>query len=229
MQLKVRDVAQLLGVSDKTVYRWIKDGAIPAYKVQDQYRVSRMELLEWVTAKKIPISEEIYREPTDSDHTQSLARAIEVGGVFYRIEGSNKEAVLREVVKSMRLPEEVDREFLYRVILAREQACSTAIGEGVAIPHPRNPIVLHVTHPSITLCFLERPLEFGAMDGKPVHALFTLVSPTVRAHLQLLSRLSFALQNPGFKSVISNPGTRDVILGEARRIDELLDARVHAG
>jgi PTS system nitrogen regulatory IIA component len=111
------------------------------------------------------------------------------------------------------------------VLLSRENVCSTAMGGGVAIPHPRNPIVLHVVQPSITLCFLEHPVEFGAMDGQPVQALFTLVSPMVRHHLQLLSRLSFALHDAGFKSVITNPGTREVILGEARRLDRMLDER----
>ncbi len=125
----------------------------------------------------------------------------------------------------MRLPEGVDREFLYHVLLAREKACSTAVGDGVAIPHPRNPIVLHVTQPSVTVCFLEQPVEFGAMDGQPVRVLFTLVSPTVHAHLQTLSRLAFALQDPGFRAVISAPDTREAILREARRVDSLLDSR----
>jgi PTS system nitrogen regulatory IIA component len=225
MQLKIREVAALLGVSDKTVYRWIKAGTIPAYRIHDQYRVNRMELLEWATSQKMRVSEEIFNEPAESDDTVSLAGALDAGGIFYRLEGTDKPSVLRAIVETMRLPEGVDPEFLFRVLLSRENVCSTAIGEGVAIPHPRNPIVLHVTHPSATLCFLKKPVEFGAMDGRPVRALFTLVSPTVRHHLQLLSRLSFALHDAGFKSVIANPGTPEVILSEARRLDRLLDER----
>lgn len=228
MELKVRDVARLLTVSDKTVYRWIKEGAIPAYRVHDQYRVSRIELLEWITARKMPVSDEIFNEPTQSEESLSLARAIEVGGIHYRVEGNDKPSVLRGVVDSVHLPDGVDKEFLYRVLLAREQACSTAIGDGIAIPHPRNPIVLHVTQPSITVCFLEHPVEFGAMDGKPVRVLFTLVSPTVHTHLQTLSRLAFALQDAGFKSAISEPDTREAILREAHRLDLMLDARTAA-
>lgn len=225
MELRIRDVAQLLAVSDKTVYRWIKAGAIPAYRVHDQYRVNRVELLEWVTAHKMPVSDEIFNEPVRADEPLGLALAIEAGGVSYRVEGTDKPSVLRRVVSTMRLPEGVDTEFLYRVLLSRENACSTAIGDGVAIPHPRNPIVLHVTQPSITVCFLEQPVEFDAIDGKPVQVLFTLISPTVHTHLQLLSRLGYALQDSGFKAVISEPGTREVILNEARRIDALLDNR----
>ncbi|MBW7865384.1 MAG: PTS sugar transporter subunit IIA [Candidatus Hydrogenedentes bacterium] len=225
MELKIRDVAKLLMVSDKTVYRWVRAGAIPAYRVHDQYRVNRIELLEWVTARKMPVSEEIFNEPTHPETPLSLARVLEVGGIYYRVEGADKSSVLRGVVDNMRLPDGVDKEFLYRVLLAREQACSTAVGDGIAIPHPRNPIVLHVTQPSVTLCFLENPVEFGAMDGRPVRVLFTLVSPTVHTHLRTLSRLAFALQDPGFKSAISEPATREVILTEARRLDQMLDSR----
>ena len=45
---------------------------------------------------------------------------------------------------------------------------STAVGDGIAIPHVRNPVVLHVGRPAIALCFLERAIEYGALDGKPV-------------------------------------------------------------
>lgn len=225
MQLKIQEVAKLLGVSNKTIYRWIKAQAIPAYRVHDQYRVDRTELLEWVTARKLPVSVEIFNETQHPEAAFSLARAIEIGGVFYRVEGHDKPSVLRSIVDSMHLPEGVDKEFLYHVLLAREKACSTAIGGGMAIPHPRNPIVLHVTNPSITVSFLERPVEFGAMDGQPVRVLFTLVSPTVRAHLQLLSRLAFALHDPEFKSAIAEPATRDGILSAARRLDQALDEK----
>ena len=98
--------------------------------------------------------------------------ALEAGGVFYRVSGFDKESALREVVELLRLPEEVDRPFLLRVLLAREAIAPTAIGDGIAIPHVRNPVVLHVGRPTITLCFLEQPIEYNALDGKPVHALF---------------------------------------------------------
>src|SRR5213076_3370625 len=48
----------------------------------------------------------------------------------------------------MPLPAQVDRELLLGMLLAREALQSTGIGDGIAIPHVRNPIVLHVAHPS---------------------------------------------------------------------------------
>ncbi len=141
------------------------------------------------------------------------------GGVHYRIGGTDKASVLHGVVDVIKLPEEVDREFLYQVLLAREALGSTGIGEGIAIPHVRNPIVLHLSRPLVTLCFLEHPIDFGAIDGQPVTTLFTLISPTVRAHLHLLSRLGFALRDANFKKAVTQQSSREQIVESLRRVE----------
>lgn len=221
MQLGVKEAANLLNISEKSVYRWINQGFLPAYRVNDQYRFNRAELLEWATSRKLNVSPDIFNEPTSSGiPIPSLVESIQSGGIYYRIEGDSKSSVLRSVVEHMRLPDGVDRDFLFRVLLAREELASTGIGDGIAIPHVRNPIVLHVLQPIVSLCFLENPVEYGALDGKPVHALFGLISPTVRAHLHLLSRLSFALRDEGFKSAIVGQARREEILAEAARIEK---------
>ena len=220
MKLTVRDAAQLLNVTEKTIYRWIKQGVIPAYQISDQYRFNRAELLEWATSRKINVSPEIFAEPNGSESPPpSLSEALKAGGVHYRVGGTDKASVLHAVVDMIKLPEEVDREFLYQVLLAREALGSTGVGEGIAIPHVRNPIVLHLSRPLVTLCFLERPIDFGAIDGQPVTTLFTLISPTVRAHLHLLSRLGYALRDPDFKSAILKQASRDEILESLRRVE----------
>ncbi len=218
MKLTVKDAARLLSVSEKSIYRWIKDGVIPAYQVNDQYRFNRAELLEWATSRKIQVSPDIFQEPEGDDAPPpSLTEALRTGGVHYRIGGHDKPGVLHSVVEVMKLPEEVDREFLYQVLLAREALGSTGIGDGIAIPHVRNPIVLHLSRPLVALCFLENPVEFGAMDHQPVTTLFTLVSPTIRAHLQLLSQLSFALRDSAFKQAVLSQASREDILASLQK------------
>jgi PTS system nitrogen regulatory IIA component len=71
----------------------------------------------------------------------------------------------------------------------------------------------------VTLCFLEHPVDFGALDGQPVTTLFTLISPTVRAHLYLLSRLGFALRDPDFKKAVIQQASREQILEALRRVE----------
>jgi PTS system nitrogen regulatory IIA component len=220
MQLGVRDVAGLFNVSEKTVYRWVKQRKLPVYRVNEQYRFSRAELLEWATATRTNVTPQIMHEPQEERVPQpKLHEALQEGGVHYRVCGSDKASVLREVVNIMRLPEEVDRGYLYEVLLAREALGSTGVGDGIAIPHVRNPIVLHIARPMIAVCFLEQQVDFGALDGRPVGILFTLISPTVRAHLSLLSKLAFALRDPGFNYVITRHGSRQEIYEEACRIE----------
>jgi PTS system nitrogen regulatory IIA component len=221
MQLSVRDVAKLLNVNEKTVYRWVQSGNLPAYRLNNHYRFNRAELLEWATSHKVNFSIDILQEfESQSMPPAGLSEALMAGSIHYRVGGTNKESALAAVVELMRLPEEVDKKFLLQVLLAREAMASTGIGDGIAIPHVRNPIVLHVPGPMATLCFLEKPIDFAALDNKPVNCLFTLVSPTVRAHLYLLSRLAFALRDTGFKDVITRQGTREEILAEVCRVEK---------
>ncbi len=220
MNLNVRDVAKLLNVSERTIYRWIDQGTLPVYRIGDQFKFNRTELLEWATSRRLNVSAELFAEPeTAVGEPCRLSQALRAGGIFYRIDGRDKAAALRSVVEVLRVPDDVDRDFLYQVLLARESLGSTGIGDGIAIPHVRNPVVLQVTQPTVTLCFLEHPIDFGAMDGQPVHTLFTLISPTVRSHLRMLSLLSFALREPSFKRILKQQDSRDAILAEVERIE----------
>jgi PTS system nitrogen regulatory IIA component len=179
-----------------------------------------VEVLEWATSQQIKVSAEIFNHLEEEGAPfPSFAAALETGGIFYHLADSSKETALRALVEVMPLPEGIDRQLLLHLLLAREALASTAIGDGIAIPHVRSPIVLHVPCPQITLCFLEKPIDFGALDGEPVHILFSLVSPTVRAHLHLLSELSHALHDSQFKRVVITRGSREEILQEARRVE----------
>ena len=223
VQLSVKDAATILNVTEKTVYRWIKQEIIPCYRINEQLRFNRTELLEWATSRRIPVHPDIFKEPeTNATPLPSLTEALKAGGVAYRIEGTDPASVLKSIVSVLMLQEEVDRDFLYEVLLARETLGSTGIGDGIAIPHVRNPVVLHVTKPTVTLCFLENPIDFKAIDGKPVNILFTLISPSVRAHLHLLSRLGFVLHNPEFKALLHRQASREELVTGLAAAEALL-------
>jgi nitrogen PTS system EIIA component len=226
MNLGVKEVAALMNVSENTVYRWIRDSKLPAFRVNEQYRFNRAELLEWATSRRLNVSAELFAEPADGrSPAVSLADALRAGGVHYRVAGADKAAALKSAIDVMPLPDEVDRGFLLKVLQARESLGSTGIGDGIAIPHVRNPIVMHVAKPRVSLCFLEHPVDFDSIDGKPVHTLFVIVSPTVSGHLSLLARLGFALRHPGFASAIASRGTQEEILTQASALDSSVPRR----
>jgi nitrogen PTS system EIIA component len=220
MQLSIRDLTKLLNVEESTVSRWIKQRGLPTHQVGGQYRVNRAELLEWATANNVRVSLELFDHlEADARPVPSLVEALEIGGIHYALQETNKPQALRALVQVLPLPEDVDRELLLRLFLAREASASTAIGDGIAIPHVRNPIVLHVAQPAVTLAFLSQPIDFGALDRKPVHVLFSIISPTNRCHLQLLSRLSFALHDSKLRQALARHAAREEIVQEMHRVE----------
>jgi PTS system nitrogen regulatory IIA component len=226
MNLSVKDAARLLSVSEKTIYRWIKQEIVPAYRIHEQYRFNRAELLEWATSRRISMSPEILQEPElDASPLPSLGDALEAGGIFYRLEGGTRDEAMGNVVAHLRLPDEIDRDYLLQVLIARERLASTAVGGGIAIPHPRNPALLQVTRPTVTLGFLENPIDFHSLDGQPVMILFTLITPTLRSHLHLLSKLGFVLRDRGFRKVLEREGSREEILRVLRRMEKSLSEK----
>lgn len=219
MELKVRDVAKLLKVTEDTVYNWIEHGMIPAHKLHDQYRFNRAELLEWATRRNITLAPELFQEANaDEANLPTVYDALESGGIYYGIKGSKKSVILQTVVEKLPLLKEKDREFVLNGLLAREALASTGVGEGIAIPHVRNPIVLNVQSSLVSLCFLEKPVDFESLDGKPVQCLFTLISPTIRTHLHLLSNLAFVLRDSQFKKLLLQQAKADELLKRVREI-----------
>jgi len=190
VQLTVTEVSKLLGVSEGTVRRWIRDRGLPAIEFNEQYRLNRIDLLVWAQANRVPVPGHAFTHDVPGE--VSLSSALLRGGIHRNVPGSDRAQVLQAAVERVPLPAEVDRRLLLDMIVAREALGATGIGHGIAIPHARYPIVVP-TEPMLGLCFLATPVDFGALDGVPVIALFVLAAPTVRTHLGILSRLAAAL------------------------------------
>lgn len=230
MQLTPRDAARLLGVSDSTLQRWLKSGELPATRVNDSFRLNRIDVLEFAAARNLPISADLLAElETDTQALPSLADAVRAGGVHHVISGTDKSSTLREVVERLPLPRPGDRELLHRVLLAREALGSTGLGDGIAIPHARNPIVLRISRPEVAICYLDRPVDFGAMDGKPVHTLVTIVTPSTRVHLHLLAVVAAALHDPAVRSRLEARAGAEELLPELARVEAAIAAQRGGG
>jgi PTS system nitrogen regulatory IIA component len=89
-------------------------------------------------------------------------------------------------------------EDLSRVLTDREELASTAIGEGVAVPHGKMRAV-----DGIVACLgrSRRGIDFGSMDGQPTHLFFVMVAPesSTGAHLKALARISRVFKDGQFR------------------------------
>lgn len=213
MQLTLRQAAAYLGIKESVARQWIAERALPVHKVNERLYLNGVELWEWAIENGVSVSrsllDHVRRAP---DEVPPLATLLRVGGIFHDIPGAVKRDVLRELVARLPLPPEQDRATLLSVLEAREAMGSTGIGDGIAIPHVRNPIVMHVDHPFVTLGLLRHPVEFDAIDGKPVHAMFIVVSPTVPVHLRILAQLGFVLRDGVLRDMLRRRVSADETL-----------------
>lgn len=222
MQLTVRQAAAYFGVDDQTVRRWIAERDLPVHRANERLHLNAIEIWEWAIEHGVPVSRRLLddarRKP---EHVPPLSELLERGGVHRDIPAAAgaKGGVLAGVVAGLPLPPEVDRDFLLTVLEAREAMGSTGIGDGIAIPHVRNPILLHVKRPFVSLFLLEHPVDFGAIDGKPVHALFVVVAPSVPVHLRVLAQLGHVLRDAGLRALLAERASAERILGRVRELE----------
>ena len=230
MQLDLRDASRFLGVDEGTLYRWARRDEIPARLVHDQYRFDHIDLLEFASARGIKVSPEMLAEPDSRGQAMpSLSGAVRAGGVHHDVPGVDKATVLRAVVDLLPLPGNVDPGFLYQMLLAREQLGSTGFGHGIAIPHARDPVVLRVAAPAVAVSYLAAPVDFEAIDGKPVHTLFTMVSPSVRVHLHLLALLATALRDLDVLAAVTARAPEPELIEALARVETSLPQRRGGG
>lgn len=115
------------------------------------------------------------------------------------LQATDKRGILEELATYMAgRHARIDRAILSKVLIEREQLASTAIGEGVAIPHGKLGSV-----GEIVACLGRAPtgVEFDSMDGQPTYLFFVLVAPesSTGAHLKALARISRVFKDPEFR------------------------------
>lgn len=213
MQLTVREAATYLGITETAARRWISERGLPVHHVNERLYLNAVELWEWAVENGVPVSRRLLEHARQApDEVPALSELLRAGGIHYDVEAPDKASVLRAFVNRLPLPPEQNRDALLSVLEAREAMGSTGIGDGIAIPHVRNPIVLHVDHPFVTLCLLRHPVDFDAIDGKPVHTVFIVVSPTVPVHLRILGQLGFVLRDPELRRMLHDRASSTELL-----------------
>lgn len=229
MKLSVRDAATMLSVPENDLYRSIKDGSLRAYKMNHQYFLNRAELLEWATTHDVTVPSEVLEEGGSELLAPSVADAIERGGIQLAVPGKTPAAVLRAIANELPLEDESDKDLILSMLVARQAQTTTAVGHGIAFPHVRSPIVLDIEEPIVVIAYLAEPVDFAAPDKQPVTVLFTFVTPTIRTHHRILSRLAHLVRDPRFAEALKARAGADVLVPLARTIEAALDRGKKSG
>ena len=150
------------------------------------------------------------------------------GGILYGVAGDDKTSALVAAIELLRLPGGVDRDRVIEEVLRREEIASTGIGQGIALPHPQSSAALQMPESLLTLAFLKQPVEFGAPDGVPVHALFIILSRDAGQHLRLLAHLGRTLQHAEVLEALTRQLQAEEILAICGRVEAALHDRYAA-
>ena len=136
------------------------------------------------------------------------------------LKGNNKEAVLREMAERMaaNFPE-IDATRLVEVLWERERLGSTAIGDGIAIPHGK---LANVKGVLAAFGRHSTGVDFDSLDGKPTRLVFLLVAPadSVGLHLKALARVSRLLKEPDFRQRLLTTADEKSLYRAMREEDE---------
>lgn len=195
---------------------------LPGYEKGKVWFCRDTDLKRWLLDHRFAVPEELSRIDAQSQTALSgFADALKRGGIHYNLPFKNKYLALAAAVNLLKLPSNLSQETLLSRLLEREEMASTGIGDGIAIPHPREPLA-QLAKPVAALCFLAQPLNFNALDGKPIHALFLLISPTSKHHLYILARLFFLLRKPGFRALIVPQSPVELIFKEIANVEHKL-------
>lgn len=141
-----------------------------------------------------------------------LTETLKIQNVKVPLQATNKTDAIRELIDTLQATGEVtDSARVLEAVLEREATRTTGIGYGLAIPHGRTPGAKTLT---MALGRCAGPIDFQAIDGRPVSIVWLLVSPPDRsvAHIATLARITRLMMNDRFRSEMNKAASAEDVL-----------------
>jgi PTS system nitrogen regulatory IIA component len=132
--------------------------------------------------------------------------------VVLDVDGSSKREILARLVATLELTHPtIDRDALLETLLERERTSTTAIADGIAIPHGRH------GDGDTVICLFGRSaggVNFDSIDGGPTHLFFVLVSPEMHPtlHLRWLAHFAVLLRDESFRAALMAAQSADAAI-----------------
>jgi nitrogen PTS system EIIA component len=133
--------------------------------------------------------------------------------ILPQLKATDKAGIIKELAAHLAANHPgIEEDQLARVLVEREGLASTAIGEGVAIPHGKLPSVSQIV---ACLGRARRGVDFDSMDGQPTHLFFVLVAPenSTGAHLKALARISRVFKDSEFRGRLLEASDTEAMFG----------------
>lgn len=191
--MTVSEVAEYLQLAEKTIVRMAQRGDIPAAKVASQWRFMRSLVREWLVAQMQTLPAGRLDDVVNRHDTLlPLHEMIRPDLMSMNIKPGPKDAVLRQIVAPLvRTGFATDPSRLLDSLVERERMMTTAVGHGVALPHPRKPIAGMFPQPAIALGICPDGTDFQAIDDQMVNVFFLICATREEIHLQLMAKIAW--------------------------------------
>jgi PTS system nitrogen regulatory IIA component len=216
MDLQFEDVVNLLHISKNTLERWMEKKNIPYYTISNKPRFNRQELEEWLMGTLVNKGNLSFGEMEDGASTWNrfcLYRALHKGCVIDGVDGSTKEEIIHKVMKKAANFLKIHPETVSELLIERETLMSTAVGNGIAVPHTRD-FLLHDFTDAAVVVYLDHPLDWGAIDGSLTDTLIFLFACDDKRHLNLLAKVAHFTTYQQTKDVLKARPSKEKLLEE---------------
>lgn len=205
-------------MSDKEVQQLIKKKEVPFQFLQDKVVFNKQQIIEWALGRNLPINVSGHKKLSEY-RIETVSTLLDKESFHYKCELSES-SYIEQMVSQIDFEKNVDREIIIQLLKSRESMMSTAIGNGISLPHPRVPLMVGKNKPLINFFFANKPLDLKSIDGKPVHTLILLISQTIKQHLSLIAHLGFLLSKETFRFALENRLEYKEILDIIKKIEE---------
>ena len=194
--LTLTELSAYLKLSEKTLHKMIKNSEIPCTKIANQWRFSRTMIDDWLRSKMEVVPQNDLSRLIEKEYDiVPLSRLIDENAMIMDLQSDYKEGVLSELAQKAYDNKLVsDKKYLINKLIEREKLTSTAIGNGIALPHLRKPSNEIINEPKIVIGISQRGIDYNSADGNPTHIFFLILSDSEVVHLRILSKISRVLR-----------------------------------
>lgn len=188
--LTIRQLAEYLMVSEKTVYRMLDRSQLPAIRVGAQWRFRKTDIDAWLTDEVRRVEYEGQRGALDAMDASDIAIAplLAPENVWLAVAPSSRDELLSFMTKEATIDSHVDRDQLLRSIREREAICSTAVVPAAAFPHVADPRPFRFSRKRVLLAVLREPLDFLDPHGHKPRVVAMILARSVQGQLLAFSR-----------------------------------------
>ena len=215
--ITIREFAEKMGVSEKTVYRMLTDNQIPfALKIGGQWRFRIDAVDAWLAGQTV-----MSMGGEEANYMITVRAALNNGAMLYRIHGSNRDEALDELLSSLPNTSGLDVSGIKIAVLSQESLASSSL-RGVACMRPGRNTPYFVPQSIIITGFLEKPVDFKAFDREKVEVIFLTLPANEVEEAILDVRLRRLLMDPEFLAAIKAQPSRRELMELVKKTEERL-------